>query len=190
VLQSHLTPDTTAYTPDLLSQLRTAERTPAQQHSVTAALLQYAAASNPAPTQVHEQLLEFSMADAADFMDDYAPTPAALLAGHNGSVADAQDLPPETNQPAAMWRAERQSAAAQRWISAAAPAQPTQGRLPGTYAGAPDAFGARATQQLRTKPVASTFFPSASKGVVLLEPFGGLCVGLEMALRNGTATQC
>mgnify|MGYP002179162946 CR=1 FL=1 len=34
-------------------------------------------------------------------------------------------------------------------------------------------------------PVASTFFTNAPKGVVLYEPFGGLCAGLEMLLRFG-----
>jgi hypothetical protein len=34
--------------------------------------------------------------------------------------------------------------------------------------------------------VADTFFPTALQhGIVLYEPFGGICAGLEMALRNG-----
>jgi hypothetical protein len=122
-------------------------------------------------------------------MDTYAPTPAAMLAGHNGSFADAYDLPPETNQPAATWRTDRLSAAAQCWVNSSAPTQPTPAALPGTLTGEPDAFGVRDTQQLRTQPVASSFFPAAAQGVVLLEPFGGLCAGLEMLLRNGTAVK-
>jgi hypothetical protein len=47
----------------------------------------------------------------------------------------------------------------------------------------------RNSTQLNTTPVASTFFPAAAQGIVLLEPFGGLCAGLEMALRNGTAVK-
>ncbi|KAF6258012.1 hypothetical protein COO60DRAFT_1164663 [Scenedesmus sp. NREL 46B-D3] len=110
--------------------------------------------------------------------------------GHNGSFADAYELPPETNQPAAMWLTERLSAAAQRWVSAAVPAQPTRAApLPGALRGEPDAFGVCATQQLCTQPVAFSFFPAAAQGVVLLEPFGGLCAGLEMLLRNGTAVK-
>ena len=31
--------------------------------------------------------------------------------------------------------------------------------------------------------VAATFFPASRKGVILYEPFGGLCAGLEMILR-------
>jgi hypothetical protein len=33
--------------------------------------------------------------------------------------------------------------------------------------------------------VAATFFPAAQQGLVVYEPFGGLCAGLEMVLRNG-----
>ena len=58
--------------------------------------------------------------------------------------------------------------------------------LSGHYSGQPDAWGVRATQQLNTSSCAATFFPAAlARGVVLWEPFGGLCAGLEMALRNG-----
>jgi hypothetical protein len=40
--------------------------------------------------------------------------------------------------------------------------------------------------QINTSVCAHTFFPAAhSQGVVLWEPFGGLCAGLEMVLRNG-----
>jgi hypothetical protein len=42
------------------------------------------------------------------------------------------------------------------------------------------------TLQLNTQPVGSSFFPAAlDRGVTLLEPFGGLGAGLEMALRSG-----
>ena len=33
--------------------------------------------------------------------------------------------------------------------------------------------------------VAATFFTASQKGVILYEPFGGLCAGLEMILRCG-----
>eukprot|EP00775_Hariotina_reticulata_P015140 gene15140-biopygen1676 len=58
--------------------------------------------------------------------------------------------------------------------------------LPGKHSGAPDAGGIRLTRQLRTEPCADTFFPSAHQdGIVLWEPCGGICAGLEMVLRNG-----
>ncbi|KAF6261164.1 hypothetical protein COO60DRAFT_1625484 [Scenedesmus sp. NREL 46B-D3] len=58
--------------------------------------------------------------------------------------------------------------------------------LPGSATGEPDNFGVRNSTQLCTNHVASTFYAAATRGIVLLEPFGGLCAGLEMALRNGT----
>ena len=39
--------------------------------------------------------------------------------------------------------------------------------------------------ELCMNTVAATFFANAQKGIVLYEPFGGLCAGLEMVLRCG-----
>jgi hypothetical protein len=66
VLQPDLTPDTTAYTTDMLSQLKAAATAPTVQIPVTAALLQYAAATAAAPSQVQEQLLSFCMENATN----------------------------------------------------------------------------------------------------------------------------
>jgi hypothetical protein len=42
---------------------------------------------------------------------------------------------------------------------------------------------------LHTQSVAATFFPAAlHAGVVLYEPFGGICAGLEMVLKAGIRT--
>jgi hypothetical protein len=58
--------------------------------------------------------------------------------------------------------------------------------LPGSYVGAADTSGVKATQQLNTACVSSSFFPAAlADGITLYEPFGGLCAGLEMVLRAG-----
>jgi hypothetical protein len=141
--------------------------------------------------QLLSQLHDFSTADSS-FLDSFAPTPAALLAGHNGSITDAVDLPPDTIQPAAAWRKQELDKKALQWVHAALPALSRLGQqqpLPGATTGEPDSFGIRYSTQLRTAPVASTFFPAAAGGIVLLEPFGGLCAGLEMALRNGTAVK-
>jgi len=47
-------------------------------------------------------------------------------------------------------------------------------------------LGLRLTTQLRTYSCGASFFPAAhSVGIVLWEPCGGLCAGLEMVLRNG-----
>jgi hypothetical protein len=43
---------------------------------------------------------------------------------------------------------------------------------------------------LHTQSVAATFFPAAlHAGVVLYEPFGGICAGLEMVLKAGIRVQ-
>eukprot|EP00775_Hariotina_reticulata_P015117 gene15117-biopygen1455 len=49
-----------------------------------------------------------------------------------------------------------------------------------------DGFGVRLTTQLSTHSCGEGFFTAAhSRGIVLWEPCGGLCAGLEMVLRNG-----
>jgi hypothetical protein len=58
--------------------------------------------------------------------------------------------------------------------------------LPGVQLGAADECGVRPTKQLTTTPCADTFFAAAhSDGIVLWEPCGGICAGLEMVLRYG-----
>jgi hypothetical protein len=42
-----------------------------------------------------------------------------------------------------------------------------------------------ACSELCMNTIAATFFANAQKGIVLYEPFGGLCAGLEMVLRCG-----
>ena len=75
------------------------------------------------------------------------------------------------------WAAEQQQQLRQRatlWVAAAAaPTESQHSPVP------------RSPSSLDTRSVAHTFFPAAKAGVVLFEPFGGLCAGLEMALRNG-----
>jgi DNA (cytosine-5)-methyltransferase 1 len=55
--------------------------------------------------------------------------------------------------------------------------------LAGLYTGEPDRYAACHTEQLSTAVVGNFFRNKES--VVVLEPFGGLCAGLEMALRSG-----
>ena len=62
--------------------------------------------------------------------------------------------------------------------------------LTASYAGPPDAHGVRAVVSIDTGSVSSSFFPAAyQQGVVLYEPCGGLCAGLEMLLRNDICVQ-
>jgi hypothetical protein len=51
--------------------------------------------------------------------------------------------------------------------------------------GPADSHGVRSTMALETKVIAASFFAHAGEGIVLYEPFGGLCAGLEMVLANG-----
>lgn len=88
----------------------------------------------------------------------------------------------QLRQDAAVWV---QQAAAQ--LSTAHPAAQV---LPGSYQGTADSMGISPTQQLNTAAVSNSFFPAAfMEGITLYEPFGGLCAGLEMVLRNGIAVQ-
>lgn len=95
--------------------------------------------------------------------------------------------------PARAWPQQQLRQAASNWVAAAcsrpvpaAAAAVSAPPLEGLYQGSPDAAGVRQTARLDTAPVTSTFFPAAQQqGVVLYEPFGGLCAGLEMVLRTG-----
>jgi hypothetical protein len=51
--------------------------------------------------------------------------------------------------------------------------------------GPADSHGVRPTMALETKVIAASFFAHVGEGIVLYEPFGGLCAGLEMVLANG-----
>jgi hypothetical protein len=90
------------------------------------------------------------------------------------------------------WQQEDLQSAASAWVQLSAQHQrqhqlqdPTV-YLTGSLEGYPDAAGVKLATQLATAPVAATFFPQAyTQGITLYEPFGGLCAGLEMVLRNG-----
>jgi transposase InsO family protein len=102
------------------------------------------------------------------------PTHDDLLAGHNGLVTDAADLPPPfmlCGHPMQPILAH----AATNWVRKA--------RLAGDLQ---DPVVPTSTSTLNLACVASTFWPHAlAQGITLFEPFGGMCAGLEMLLRNG-----
>ena len=50
--------------------------------------------------------------------------------------------------------------------------------------GPADKYGVRTTHQLDTKPQMGSVWRAVHEGIVLYEPFGGLCAGLEAVLRN------
>lgn len=72
-----------------------------------------------------------------------------------------------------------------RAASHSATASSSNDFLPGRFEDPADSFGIRPTLQLNTHSISSSFFPAALQlGIVLYKPFGGICSGLEMCLRN------
>jgi hypothetical protein len=110
---------------------------------------------------------------AAMFMDSIAPRSNQLLSGHAGFLSDPALLPEEPLSTAQQTCQVLQLKAA-NWARAAG------SKLRGLPPFQPSATAISDTV------VAATFFPAAkARGVTLFEPFGGLCAGLEMVLRNG-----
>jgi site-specific DNA-cytosine methylase len=185
------TPDTVDYTHDLMHEQRT-QSTRLPHHDVTAALLLYGSFDD-SNSQLDHQLWEYASAAQHDCIDSFAPAPSALLAGNNGGVPDEGVGNEPGVQPWAAWRQDQLQQQVGGWVQQAQPNLATLHRpptLPGRHRGEPDVHGVRPSQQLCTADIGPQFFSQLSSApVVLLEPFGGLCAGLEMALRNGTAIQ-
>jgi site-specific DNA-cytosine methylase/transposase-like protein len=204
VLLPDLTPDPCGYTHDLLTHelgITTKQQAKAQtagsrllaaqeanQEIPLALLLATEPNSETSPSQLRHDVLTCLLASNASAIDDVAPLPDSLLGGGTSltfSLAAAQAL--DTQHPAVAWRQHDLQQAAASWVQLASQ-QPlaTTTALPGSYQGQPDSAGIRPTQQLNTADCSATFFPVAlASGVLLWEPFGGLCAGLEMAMRNG-----
>jgi hypothetical protein len=126
----------------------------------------------------------------------------AATAGSNSTawqpVCPHSGGPDTDRSPAVAWEQQQLRRAATTWVQQACsapapPAGPTASRQPplaASFSGQADSNGVRHTVSISTASVASTFFPAAlTQGVVLYEPCGGLCAGLEMALRNGARVQ-
>jgi len=139
--------------------------------------------------QLEYDLLCCVMSSNETVADVLSPTPASLLGGTGSVFASASTSNPfqSSQHPAVAWRQQDLQTAAAAWVTLADLEQPSLGPvLPGDYVGSPDQQGVKTTLQLNTSDCAATFFPAAvTEGIVLWEPFGGLCAGLEMALRNG-----
>lgn len=150
------------------------------------------------PTAAAQQALHavaaISAAASAAGIDQYDPDPdaAASLLGGSLHLALAADTPAAWH-PARAWHPRLLQAAAACWVQhacsqpiPAAAAVLDAAPLPGSYQGDANQRGIKPTQQLCTASVAHSFFPAAQHtGITLYEPFGGLCAGLEMALRSG-----
>ena len=100
------------------------------------------------------------------------------------------------HSPAAAWEQQLLRSSATHWVQQACSLPPPAAvlaappPLAAVHVGLPDSFGIRATQRISTLSVHSSFFQAATThGIVLYEPCGGLCAGLEMVLRNGIAVQ-
>ncbi len=95
---------------------------------------------------------------------------------------------PDEQHPSRAWQQFKLQSAASAWLAKAAAAgmDTVQPASLWNYGTEVDAHGTFATCQLKALPVSSTFYLAAYvRGLVLHEPFGGLCAGLEATLRNG-----
>ena len=205
VLHSDLTPDPTQYTHDSLTHMLGMSR-PATGKSMggsvaaVATAVGHASDSLPPATCLAEQpqqhyssaqlqhsVLQCLMASNDTAVGAFLPSTASLLGGGVHGLFNSSNGTTDTQHPAVAWRQQDLQRAASAWVaSAATHTTAAATTLPGSFAGKPDSLGIRPTQQLNTAACHSTFFPNAgAEGIVLYEPFGGLCAGLEMALRNG-----
>ncbi len=117
------------------------------------------------------------------FIDTYAPDADALL--EQPPLWVGEDCP---------HRAVAEAAAlhevVERWVEAAwwdlARARPCWGQALEFGPGAAGLHGVRPVERLNTYPVGQSLFAAAcEQGLVLYEPFGGLCAGLDMLLTCG-----
>lgn len=192
VLNADLTPDTTDYTFDLLDSFYSTRPRGGDAVYNPAAVLIAGTVPPVSESQLQHQLLSVFTDSIDSEIDTCAPTFGALLAGSNGSFNDSAEVLPDTDQEAAVWRMLQLQGASAEWVCQAQDrlsAMPQSAPLPGMHTGQPDTHGVRHTVQLSTASVSSTYYPAAAQGVVLFEPFGGLCAGLETALRNGTVVK-
>jgi hypothetical protein len=107
------------------------------------------------------------------------------LAGNQGRPYDMQVHPApvveEEDAAYTAWLKER----SQQWVQQVPPVSVTAPQ-PWVPAGPPNSDGICPTAALCTQPVgAAVMAAGAGRGIVLLEPFGGLCAGLEACLRMG-----
>jgi len=123
-------------------------------------------------------------------IDLVAPTHEALLSDEDLADWLPTGAVPHSRSEATMAHQLSLAQLAAHWVTQATTARveplpfTPPAPLRGEFGGEPDNHGVRHTRQLCTSSVASTFFAAAQAGIVLYEPFGGMCAGLEMVLRN------
>ena len=145
------------------------------------------------PAAAEYQLLHVTMA-SEPLSAEQAPVTCAeqLLAGHMGLLTDAS-APQSADVPLAEADQITLRALARHWVRQV---EATDALLESmwqvhphhspVFEGDPDQWGVRFTRRLATAPLPAVFHATAmTEGITLYEPFGGLCAGLEMVLRNG-----
>ena len=144
-------------------------------------------ASAAVTVQLVELQVTATYAQALYLQRQLVCTGVNCLAEYSCSSIEPWELPysqlpdPLQSQGVDLWALEQHQqlrSKATRWVATVA-ATPSAGTA--SYSPAP----ARSASQLNISSVSSSFFAAASSGLVVYEPFGGLCAGLEMVLRNG-----
>eukprot|EP00877_Chromochloris_zofingiensis_P006431 jgi/Chrzof1/2040/UNPLg00696.t1 len=118
--------------------------------------------------------------EVASAVCDSVPDKDMLLAGHNGDFCDALHCIPDHDLVANYEAHKVLSTQAAQWMDAALSCNHDD-VTPVSLKHVP---GGVNSKRINTASVAGSFFPAAMRGVVLYEPFGGMCSGLEMLLRN------
>ena len=125
------------------------------------------------------------------FIDRLAPPHFGIFQGYTSGLLDFGERELGGDDPDAVAATQRLHKRAASWIRKAmtdpaglplggAPQHPL--RLKDEP---PDSFGARPTTGLDIRVLGPSFFDNAQQGITLCEPFGGLCVWLEIVLSDG-----
>jgi len=123
------------------------------------------------------------------------PHPFVSLAAsmsHSPASLSTTTMPGTADEAAAGVRCARASPAVSRWLNESAFARhavtPACQPWAATASSLPDVYGVYPTAQLCTAAIGPAFLEAASEeGIVLYEPFGGLCAALDAVLANNIA---
>ena len=146
------------------------------------------------PAYVQDWVLAAALTSAlgdASFIDRFAPREFNLFRGHSTALLDFGERELSNEDPEAAEARQQLQRRAAGWVKHAMTAEqgPPVGGAPQNQMqlgmGPSDQHGVGPTVALDTSLVAHQFYAAADEGIVLYEPFGGLCAGLEMVLANG-----
>ena len=156
-----------------------------QQQTPSAMLLlcqQSGSSSSSSISQLQHDILYGLLASNDTALDPFTSDAVSLLGGGEDTIGSFSPM---------TWQPQQLQHSAVQWVQQAAEQQPnltvsSSSALSGQRVGAADDYGVQRTVQLDTNSVSSTYHTAALQhGIVLYEPFGGLCSGLEACLRNG-----